>query len=709
LILKALLNRVTYSINGILYDTEIKTSETITILQTCEQHDILIPRFCYHEKLSIAGNCRMCLIEMEKAPKPIASCALPIANNLNLYTTTTAVKKAREGILEFLLLNHPLDCPICDWGGECDLQDQTQVFGGDFGRYYEDKRSVADKNCGPLIKTSMNRCIQCTRCVRFYSEIAGLSTLGTTGRGSKMEISAYIEDVLDSEISGNLIDLCPVGALTSKPSAFKGRSWEYESFNSIDIFDALNSNIQIDLKGLTVIRIIPRINELINEEWISDKVRFSFDAYNVQRIEKPLMRFENKNNKFLPVSWAFVKTKVHELCTIYSKQKAFFGFFGPLCDLETLLSFKAFFNAYSSSTIAYQTPGLFFPSLDLRSSFFLRNSSLNLKNSCDYKTVLLLSLDLRKESPVLNARFRQFFLKNNKTTVFSIGPKTNYNFSVNYLGNDLQLVNKITKSKHYINSYIMQSKKVLVLVGLSFFYSNSGVKLWEELLAYKTFLKINCSIILDLFFLSPVSSISNAIELNLLNNQVFSLFSKKSTQARLLFLQNVSKSSKLESFLKPNDILIYQGHHGNDLAMKSLIILPSPLYIEKTSHFINLQGVIQKLSKILKPFGEAKLELEFFKEVGTAFNLSNLTNLNNLKHSNFKYVLNLKNNFEYNGFILSPLNFKCNKGQKNCYVKSNSRLLSLFGNSYATDPITEASLTMAMLAKNFTYRKYYFK
>jgi NADH-quinone oxidoreductase chain G len=311
---------VTYSINGTLYENDINSAQNITILQTCEQHDILIPRFCYHEKLSIAGNCRMCLIEMEKSPKPIASCALPMANNLNLYTTTTAVKKAREGILEFLLLNHPLDCPICDWGGECDLQDQTQVFGGDFGRFYEEKRSVSDKNCGPLIKTSMNRCIQCTRCVRFYSEIAGLSTLGTTGRGSKMEISAYIEDILDSEISGNLIDLCPVGALTSKPSAFKGRAWEYDSFKSIDIFDALNSNIQIDLKGLNIIRIIPQINEFINEEWISDKVRFSFDAYNLQRIEKPLIRFEKKNNKLLPVSWTFAYSKLFEISTEFSKK-----------------------------------------------------------------------------------------------------------------------------------------------------------------------------------------------------------------------------------------------------------------------------------------------------------------------------------------------------------------------------------------------------
>lgn len=699
---------MTYSINGTLYENDINSAQNITILQTCEQHDILIPRFCYHEKLSIAGNCRMCLIEMEKSPKPIASCALPMANNLNLYTTTTAVKKAREGILEFLLLNHPLDCPICDWGGECDLQDQTQVFGGDFGRFYEEKRSVSDKNCGPLIKTSMNRCIQCTRCVRFYSEIAGLSTLGTTGRGSKMEISAYIEDILDSEISGNLIDLCPVGALTSKPSAFKGRAWEYDSFKSIDIFDALNSNIQIDLKGLNIIRIIPQINEFINEEWISDKVRFSFDAYNLQRIEKPLIRFEKKNNKLLPVSWAFAYSKLFEISTEFSKKNAMFGFFGPLCDLETLIGFKSFFNVFSSNKISYQNPFFSLPNVDLRNHFFLTNSVLNLKKKCDYNVVVFISLDLRKESSVFNARLRQFILKNSKTLAFSIGPKVNYNFPVNYIGSDLNLVSKITESKHILNSYIMQSKKVLFLVGLSFFSSQNNVKIWERLLSYKTFLKNECNLILDLFFVSPSSAISNAIELNMVGNFEFlKSFLRKSKDARLLYLLNVSKSSKLESIITAKDFLIYQGHHGNELAIKASMVLPSPLFIEKTGHFINLQGFLQKASKILKPFGDSKIEIDFFSEFGSLYKFSSLSKLNSLTNSNFSYILNFKNQFSYNIFELKSKAPQQIVKTYNTFSNNNNN--SLFFNFYMTDPITEVSITMALLSKTYLIKQPLFK
>jgi len=588
------------------------------------------------------------------------------------------------------------------------LQDQTQVFGGDFGRFYEEKRSVADKNCGPLIKTSMNRCIQCTRCVRFYSEIAGLSTLGTTGRGSKMEISAYIEDILDSEISGNLIDLCPVGALTSKPSAFKGRAWEYDSFKSIDIFDALNSNIQIDLKGLNIIRIIPQINEFINEEWISDKVRFSFDAYNLQRIEKPLVRFEKKNNKLLPVSWAFAYSKLFELVTEFSQKKAMFGFFGPLCDLETLVAFKAFFNTFASDKITYQNPFYFLPHTDLRNNFFLTNSILNLKKKCDYNVVAFISLDLRKESSVLNARLRQFILRNNKTLAFSLGSKVNYNFPVNYIGSDLNLLYKVTESKHFLNSYIMQSKKILFLVGLSFFSSKSNLKLWEHLLSYKAFLKKECNISLDLFFVSPTSAISNGIELNLLNNSKFlDSFLKKSETGRLLYLLNVSKSSNLESLINSKDFLIYQGHHGNDLAMKASMVLPSPMFIEKTGHFINLQGFLQKASKILKPFGDSKIEIEFFSDFGSFYKLSALNKLNSLVNSNFSYILKLKNQYVYSFFELElqvP-----QKNVKKIINSSKNNVNPLFFNFYMTDPITEVSITMALLSKTYLTKQPLFK
>ena len=262
---------VPVTVNG----QEVHVPKGVTVLYACEQAGVDVPRFCYHHKLSIAGNCRMCLVEVEKSPKPVASCAMPVMPGMNIKTTTDLVKKAREGVMEFLLINHPLDCPICDQGGECELQDQSYIFGSDRSRFTEYKRAVEDKELGPLVKTVMSRCIHCTRCVRFSTEIAGVQDMGITGRGNQAEVGTYVSKLLASELSGNVIDLCPVGALTSKPFAFSARSWELESTPSIDVTDGLGSNIRVDTRGAEVMRIVPRANEEVNEEWISDKARFS--------------------------------------------------------------------------------------------------------------------------------------------------------------------------------------------------------------------------------------------------------------------------------------------------------------------------------------------------------------------------------------------------------------------------------------------------
>jgi NADH dehydrogenase (ubiquinone) Fe-S protein 1 len=282
-----------------LNDFQYTINNKLTLIQACLKNKVDVPRFCFHEKLSIAGNCRMCLVEDLKQVKPLASCAVNVSNSMSIYTNTIKVKKARESVLEFLLANHPLDCPICDQGGECDLQDQSIVFGSDRGRFYEFKRSVEDKDCGPLIKTIMNRCIHCTRCVRFSNEIAGVNILGVTGRGSKMEIGFYIEKIMSSELSGNIIDLCPVGALTSKPFAFTSRPWELKSYNSIDVLDSFHSNIRIDIRGTKIMRILPRTNSSINEDWITDKIRFSYDGFRRQRLYDPMIKV---SNNFLKIS-----------------------------------------------------------------------------------------------------------------------------------------------------------------------------------------------------------------------------------------------------------------------------------------------------------------------------------------------------------------------------------------------------------------------
>ena len=321
-------------------DTEVEVEEGLTVLQACEKAGVEIPRFCYHEKLSIAGNCRMCLVEMEKSPKPIASCAMPAADGMVIKTNTQKIEKSRKGVMEFLLANHPLDCPVCDQGGECDLQDQSMFYGIDKSRFKENKRAVPDKNMGPLIKTQMTRCIHCTRCIRFATEIAGVPELGAIGRGEDMQITTYLEQSIQSELSGNVIDLCPVGALTSKPYVFEARPWELKKTESIDVMDAVGSNIRIDTYDWEVKRILPIINEDINEEWISDKTRYACDGLLNQRLDTPYVKY---NNKFEKASWdevyKIIKSKIKDT----SKDKIC-GFVGDLINMEASFIFKEFFD-----------------------------------------------------------------------------------------------------------------------------------------------------------------------------------------------------------------------------------------------------------------------------------------------------------------------------------------------------------------------------
>ena len=321
-------------------DTDVEVEEGLTVLQACEQAGVEIPRFCYHEKLSIAGNCRMCLVEIEKSPKPVASCAMPVTEGMNIKTNTSMVEKARKGVMEFLLVNHPLDCPVCDQGGECDLQDQSMFYGVDKSRYKENKRQVPETYMGPLIKTQMTRCIHCTRCIRFATEIAGVPELGAIGRGEDMQITTYLEKSMESELSANVIDLCPVGALTSKPYVFEARPWELKKTETIDVMDAVGSNIRVDTYGWEVKRILPRINENINEEWISDKTRYACDGILNQRLDTPYFKSENE---FKKISWDLAYKKVVEKIKETSAEKIA-GLTGDLTNMETMFIVKEFFQ-----------------------------------------------------------------------------------------------------------------------------------------------------------------------------------------------------------------------------------------------------------------------------------------------------------------------------------------------------------------------------
>ena len=410
-------------INGI----EFLVKSSVSVLEACKYVGITIPRFCYHETLSVAGNCRMCLVEIANSPKPVAACALPVSNNIKIFTNTPLVKKARENIIETLLLNHPLDCPICDQGGECDLQDQTKNFGGDTSKNFFNKRSVEDKFCGPLIKTIMTRCIHCTRCVRFSSEIAGVDFFGTLNRGVNTEIGSYIKDSFNSEISGNVIDLCPVGALTSKVYAFKTRPWELRTVESIDLSDSTGSNIYINFKEVEILRVIPKINNEINNNLISDKGRFSYDSSKLQRITKV---FKKVNNKFEQNNWLnFLKIYEEQLLT-----KRITFLVNEESDLESLLLLKQ---------LSFKNPKLKLKvitnSFTNYSNLYINYLNAKIKDvNINSKVCILISTNIRIESAILNSRIRLKFV-NEDFKVYSLAKNYNSNFSVNFINLNINL------------------------------------------------------------------------------------------------------------------------------------------------------------------------------------------------------------------------------------------------------------------------------
>jgi NADH dehydrogenase (ubiquinone) Fe-S protein 1 len=428
-----------------------------TVLEACESVGIEVPRFCFHERLSVAGNCRMCLVEIEKTPKPVASCAMPVMNNMQVFTDTPLVKKAREGVLEFLLLNHPLDCPICDQGGECDLQDQAMFFGTDKSRFFEDKRGVEDKNCGPLIKTIMTRCIHCTRCVRFAADIAGVEDLGTTNRGRDTEVGTYVSKVFQSELSGNVIDLCPVGALTSKPYAFIARPWELRSTETIDISDAVGSNIRVDFKETEIVRVLPRLNEDINEEWISDKSRFNFDSLKKQRLDSPYLR---KNESLQPCSWEIAIEGLKGLLSVTQASKT-----SILCsvnsDIKTLESVKTLAGNLGIQNIGYPRD------LDINTDFsenFLCNTSLG--NIAEADFCLLVGTNPRYEASMLNLKLRKRF-RRGLFKVASVGIPHNLTYSTEVLGISPKTLVDIAEGKHSLCKDLRKAKKPIVLYGAS--------------------------------------------------------------------------------------------------------------------------------------------------------------------------------------------------------------------------------------------------
>ena len=423
---------------------DIEIEEGLTVLQACEKAGVEIPRFCYHERLSIAGNCRMCLVEIEKSPKPIASCAMPASEGMNIKTNTPLVEKARKGVMEFLLANHPLDCPVCDQGGECDLQDQSMFYGVDKSRFKENKRMVPEKNMGPLIKTEMTRCIHCTRCVRFATEVAGVPELGAIGRGEDMQITTYLEKSMESEMSGNVVDLCPVGALTSKPYVFEARPWELKKTETIDVMDAVGSNIRVDTYGWEVKRVLPRINEDINEEWISDKTRHACDGLLNQRLDTPFVKY--KNGKFDKASWKEVYNIISAKIKSTEGSKIC-GISGDLINMETLYIFKEFFNKLLNSKNLESRNNQVYLNSEKRENY-LFNSSINGIEESDF--IFLIGTNPRFEATILNTRIRKAYLKN-KTKIISLNNVGDLTYPYEYLEGNTEIIKEITEDKHLVS------------------------------------------------------------------------------------------------------------------------------------------------------------------------------------------------------------------------------------------------------------------
>ena len=556
-------------------DIEVEVEEGLTVLQACEKAGVEIPRFCYHEKLSIAGNCRMCLVEMEKSPKPIASCAMPAAEGMVIKTNTPKIEKSRKGVMEFLLANHPLDCPVCDQGGECDLQDQSMFYGIDKSRFKENKRAVPDKNMGPLIKTQMTRCIHCTRCIRFATEIAGVPELGAIGRGEDMQITTYLEKSIQSELSGNVIDLCPVGALTSKPYVFEARPWELKKTETIDVMDAVGSNIRVDTYDWEVKRVLPIINEDINEEWISDKTRYACDGLLNQRLDTPYIKY---NNKFEKASWDEVFEIIKSKIKNTDKEKIA-GFVGDLTNMEASYIFKEFFErTIDTKNYESRSSDMFIDSSKRENYLF--NSTINGIEESDL--ILLIGTNPRFEATMLNARIRKAYL-NNKVKIVSLNDVGDLTYPYHILDGKTKTIKNIIENNNELTKDIIEAQKPMIIFGESFLKSKSAEFLFSS---FKNFLLSNNKFNDDwnpLNFLPSDAATVGSLDLDIIDPKNELIKNLNENKFDLVFLMGQDNLK----FNKKNEFVIYVGSHGDNGAELADIILPGAAYTEQSGHYTN--------------------------------------------------------------------------------------------------------------------------
>jgi len=579
---------------------EIDVPAEYTLLQACEAAGAEIPRFCYHERLSIAGNCRMCLVEVKGGPKPVASCAWgvrdcrpgPKGEPPEISTRSPMVRKAREGVMEFLLINHPLDCPICDQGGECDLQDQAMGYGVDSSRFAENKRAVEDKYLGALVKTSMNRCIQCTRCVRFSAEVCGAPEMGATGRGEDMEITTYLESALTSELQGNLVDICPVGALTSKPYAFAARPWELGKTQSIDVMDGVGSAIRVDTRGREVMRILPRVNEAVNEEWISDKTRHVVDGLRTQRLDRPYIR---ENGQLRAASWqeafAAIAAKAGRI-----DGKRIGAIAGDLAAVEEMFALKELLAKCGSANLAVQGGDAFDPKAGRASYIF--NPTIAGIDQAD--ALLIIGSNPRKEAAVLNARIRKRW-RSGQLKVGVIGAKADLTYAHDHIGAGTESLGELASGKHSFADVLKGAKNPIVLVGAGALARHDGA----AVLAQAAKIAMDFGAVKDgwngFAILQDTASRVGALDIGFGGSGLSAAQMTTFGTLDVLFLLGADE-------IKPADgtFVVYIGTHGDRGAHRADVILPGAAYTEKQGLYVNTEGRVQMANRAAFPPGDAR-------------------------------------------------------------------------------------------------------
>ena len=661
-------------VNGV----EVEFEPGMTVLQVAELAGEEIPRFCYHERLSIAGNCRMCLVEVKPGPpKPQASCALPAAENQEIFTNSPMVKKAREGVLEFLLINHPLDCPICDQGGECDLQDETLGYGRDDSRYHENKRAVEEKYMGPLVKTVMTRCIQCTRCVRYVTEIAGVPEIGMISRGEDAEIATYLEQAIHSEMTGNVVDLCPVGALTHKPWAFNYRPWELKKTETIDVHDAVGANIRVDARGAEVMRVLPRVNEDINEEWIDDKTRYAVDGLMRQRLDRPFVR---KNKKLVPATWA---EAFDAIATRMKKTAAdrIGVIAGDLQDAESLKAAKDLFSALGVTSLDARQDGSVL-GYGPRESWLFNTTIAGLEQA---DAIMLIGTNPRLEAPLVNARLRKHWLASG-VRIGVVGDKADLNYQYHHVGAGAASLQPKFDSHDQI-----QAQKPVFIVGSGVLARDDG----DALLHLIGQGAAGFGLVKDGWngfnVLHTAASRVGALDMGFVPGKggLTAKAMVKKGAVDVLFLLGADEIDTSDS----DAFVVYLGTHGDAGAHKADVILPGAAYTEKSGIYVNMEGRVQLANRAIFPKGEAREDWAILRalsdRLGAKLPYDTLAALRAkliADHPTFGQV-----GFAP-GSIPAPLDLtKLGKKGK----VSDAAFSSPVADFYQTNPIARASVTMA--------------